>query len=133
NTWEPIEHLPSYEQEIAAFRTVHDKKNDAIVAASARKREVVPSAEASNSGTPSDETSTDEDGWIEGLGGRRKVPVWRNYKVKMDPADNREKVSELQCKIQYVDLRTSSRSAATPATFEAIWPIVTMSILRKAG
>ncbi|KAK3288517.1 hypothetical protein CYMTET_4011 [Cymbomonas tetramitiformis] len=36
--------------------------------------------------------------WIEGLGGRRKVPVWKHYKVRMDP-DNSEKVAELQCKI----------------------------------
>ncbi len=54
DTWEPIEHLAGYEQEIAAFRAAQEKENHEVDAANARrKRKAAANAEAS-SGEPTD-------------------------------------------------------------------------------
>eukprot|EP00854_Cymbomonas_tetramitiformis_P015165 gene15165-biopygen15617 len=94
DTWEPIENLAGHEQDIAAFRQKEEARLAELAATNSQKRKATNQEPEQ---TRDDGDSNEEDGWVEGLGGRRKAECWRFFKVRLDP-ENSDKVCDRMCK-----------------------------------
>eukprot|EP00854_Cymbomonas_tetramitiformis_P026457 gene26457-biopygen27397 len=76
DTWEPIEHLAGYEAELREFRDrkrEEVEKADGEAAAKKRKREEEEAARI-----------LEDDGFEDSLGGKRRSPVWRHFRIQKD-------------------------------------------------
>ncbi|KAK3286044.1 La ribonucleoprotein [Cymbomonas tetramitiformis] len=89
DTWEPIENLAGHEQDIAAFRQKEEARLAELAATNSQKRKATNQEPEQ---TRDDGDSNEEDGWVEGLGGRRKAECWRFFKVRLDP-ENSDKIA----------------------------------------